>query len=89
MGAEVKLDYEALGRVLKNQLRGPITRLAAQVAARVDVPSDVPVLVRPYTTDRAAARVTIAHLSGASRQAKDGALTKAAASLGLEVTSRE
>jgi hypothetical protein len=86
--AKVELDYEGIGRAMK-AMRGPITRLAAEVAAAVDVPKGVPVLVRPYTTDRAAARVTIAHLSGAALQAKHGALTKAAASLGLEVTSRE
>ena len=87
--AKVELDYEALGRVLKKQLRGPMTRLAAEIAANVDVPSGVPVTVRPYTTDRAAAAVTIAHPSGVAEQAKHGALTKAAARLGVEVTARE
>lgn len=87
MAAEFHLDYEAVGRILKDTVRPLVTRVAAQVAANVDVPDGVPVTVRPYTTDRAAAAVTIAHPSGVAEQAKNGALTKAAAAAGLEVTS--
>lgn len=85
--AKVKLDYEGVGKILTQACRPAMNRLAAAVAAEVDVPDDVPVVVRPYTTDRAAAAVTIAHPSGVVRQARDGALTKAAARVGLEVTS--
>lgn len=85
--SKIELDHDGIGAILRS-LRGPVTRVAAQVAAAVDVPDNVPVLVRPYTTDRAAAAVTIAHPSGAAEQAKNGALTRAAARVGLEVTSR-
>lgn len=87
--AEIKLDYEAIGRVLTGTLRPVVTRAAANVAARAKglVDKDVPVRVRPYTTDRAASAVVIAHPSGVALQAKAGVLTRAAAAEGLEVTS--
>ena len=83
----INLDYGAIGQILKNDMRGPIDELAAKVAARVDVGSvtDAEVTVTAATTDRAKAYVTIAHPAGLAIQAKYGALTKAAASLGLEV----
>jgi hypothetical protein len=55
-----------------------VNDLAKQIAAQTGVPD---VEVEQYTTDRAAASVSVpAHL-----QAKDGALTKAAAAIGVEV----
>lgn len=84
---KIDLDYEGIGEILRNVIRPAINEIAAEVAARVDS-NGHPVTVRPYTTDRAAAAVTIAHPSGRALQAKNGALTRAAASVGLEVTER-
>lgn len=87
--SKVRLDHGGIGEVLKS-LGGPINELAAAIAARVDVGSvtEAQVVVRPYTTDRAAAAVSIAHPAGLAIQAKHGALTKAAASVGLQVVSK-
>lgn len=85
----IKLDYRAIGRILREEMRGPVDAAARDIAARVDVGSvtEAEVTVRPYTTDRAAAAVSIAHPAGLAIEAKHGALKKAAASVGLEVRS--
>lgn len=86
----IHIDPDALAELLKVTMRGPIDDAARKVADAVDVGSvtDAPVTVRAYTTDRAAAAVTIAHPAGLAIQAKHGALTKAAASVGLEVKAK-
>lgn len=86
----VTIKYPGISEILKERMRGPIDDLARQIADRVDVGtvSDAQVIVRSYTTDRAAAAVSIAHPAGLAMQAKHGALTKAAASLGLEVRAK-
>lgn len=50
---------------------------------------DLPVTVTDSTTDRAKARVTLAHPAGLAVQAKHGSLTKAAAQAGLDVRERK
>jgi hypothetical protein len=73
-----------------------VNDLAHAVAAQVEAAGqkvdngreDLPVKVDEYTTDRAAASVTLAHPAGRAVQAKHGLLTRAAASVGLEVTQR-
>lgn len=50
---------------------------------------DIPVEVDSQTTDRARAVVSLAHPAGLAYEAKYGALTKAAASVGLEVKTDE
>ena len=83
----VRLDSSGVQEILKSAgVRAVVDDLAAQVAANVS--TDKPVEVRSYTTDRAAASVSIAHPAGMATQARDGALTKAATSVGLEVTER-
>ena len=86
----VHIDYAALGEVLKVTMREPIDKLAAEIAAKVDVGSvtDALVTVLSTTTDRAVAIVAIAHPAGEAIQAKHGALTKAAAACGYEVKSK-
>jgi len=86
----VNIRYPGISEILTQTMRGPIDALARQIADRVDVGSvaDADVIVRSYTTDRAAAAVSIAHPAGLAMQAKHGALTKAAASLGLEVKGK-
>jgi hypothetical protein len=53
------------------------------------IPGDVelPVKVSTYETDRARASVTLAHPAGLAVQAKHGALSRAAASAGLDVNA--
>ncbi len=87
---KVNLNFAEIGRILREDMREPIDKLAAEIASKVDVGSvtEAEVTVRSYTTDRAAAAVTIAHPAGMAIQAKHGALTKAAAELGLEVKSK-
>jgi hypothetical protein len=85
----IHLDYAALGKILKEDMRGPVDEAAAQIAAKVDVGNvDAPVTVESFTTDRAVAVVAIAHPAGEAIQAKHGALTQAAAACGYEVKSK-
>lgn len=88
MANQIKLNRKGIQEILKVRMRKPIDELADRIAANVDVGSvsDAPVQVRSYTTDRAAASVTIAHAAGIAIEAKHGALRKAAASQGFEVS---
>jgi len=83
--ARVKLDKKGIGNVLRG---GPVRRMvndaATRIAGAVDADGE-PVIMRPYTTDRAAALVIIASRRGIQLQAKNGALTRAAASIGVSV----
>lgn len=82
-----KLDTAGVGEVLKSgEMASAINALAASVAGGVSVPAEV--TVDSYTTDRAAASVTIKDARGMLWQARDGVLTRAAAGAGLEVRSR-
>ena len=75
-----KLNRAGGAEVLKHLAADQIHALAHQVATQA---GDAAV-VDEYTTDRAAASVSVpAHL-----QAKDGVLTKAASAAGLEVRPR-
>ena len=75
LAALVKDDVDAAGR-------------AIAAAAQENVPDDVEVTATESTdvNGRPTMLVTIAHPSGLGRQAKNGVLTRAAASQGLEVT---
>jgi len=85
----VHLNFAAIGKILKEDMRGPVDEAAAQIAAKVDVGSvNAPVTVEAFTTDRAVAVVAIAHPAGEAIQAKHGALTQAAAACGYEVKSK-
>ncbi len=83
-------DRKGISEILKKQTAGAINGLASQIhsQAQASVYSDVEVTMEPYTTDRAAASVTIADPRGLEMQARDGVLTRAAATLGLEVRSK-
>ena len=85
------LNYEEISRVLKEDMKAPIETLANQIAAAVDVGDvpDAPVGVRMVETDRAHANITIMHPAGVAMELKHGTLRRAAASLGLEVTSKK
>lgn len=81
----VRLNRKEIGRILKEDYAEQVNKLAGRIAdeARSLVDDDA-VSVDEYTTDRAAASVSVP----ASAQAVDGVLTKAAAKVGLEVQSK-
>ena len=83
-GFELHLDYAAVGAVLRSpELGGLMGDIADQVAA--NVPGDATrTFVDRYTTDRAAASVTVVDWS-AAHELKYGDLFDAAAAAGLEV----
>lgn len=78
---DIRLDHDGLAEVLKDMCRHIVDDAAGQVA---DAFGGDGVLTDSYTTDRAAASVSVP----AARQAKDGELTRAAASVGLEVREK-
>lgn len=75
-----KLNRKGGAEVLKELAAPHINALARQIAAHAGDDAEVD----EYTTDRAAAAVSVL----AYRQAKDGALTRAASAAGLEVRSK-
>lgn len=86
-----RLNKKGVGAILKDhKLAAAVTSVAQGLGAavRTQVGPDVTVHVDEYTTDRGAAAVVIAHRDGVAMQASDGALTKAAAAVGLTVTSK-
>lgn len=91
MLVDLRLDHSGIASILKS---GPFAANVAEKAAEIasgvvgQIGGRFPVEVSTYTTDRAAAAVTIAHPAGAILQARDGVLTRAAAAAGLEVTER-
>lgn len=88
---KIRLDARGIEAMLKS---AEVARLVSEVAHGVadDVASSIDpkaeVVVDAYTTDRAAAAVTIRDVRGRIWQVRDGVLTRAAAAHGLEVTER-
>ncbi|MDX3027477.1 hypothetical protein [Streptomyces scabiei] len=85
---EFRLDRASVREILKGEsVRELVDATAAEVAAavRAQLPGGVEVRVDSYATDRAAASVVIADVRGMAWQARDGILTRAAGSAGLEV----
>lgn len=85
---EFRLDRAGIREILKSDpVREAIDAKADEIAAavRAQLPGDAEVRVDSYTTDRAAASVVIADVRGMAWQARDGVLTRAAGSVGLEV----
>lgn len=85
------LNFKEIERILKEDMKAPITKLAEQIAGAVDVGNvlDAQVAVRIIETDRAHADITIMHPAGIAMELKHGTLRKAAASLGLEVNNKK
>ena len=85
------IDYDALWKDVGEAAAGQVEELANEIASHVDVGSvtDAEVGVMMSTTSKGwpVALVTILHPAGQAIQAKHGALTKAAAAVGLEVKS--
>lgn len=74
--AKFRLNRKGGAEVLKQLAAPTINALAHQIAAEIEGAE-----VDEYTTDRAAAQVR----APSHKQAKDGALTRAASAAGLEV----
>lgn len=84
---DVSLDHAGIAAMLKTPAFHTVVNEAAaavQFAAR-ELVGDSPVPMHEYTSDRAAASVSVL----APMQAKHGALTKAAANAGLEVKDKK
>ena len=80
---KIRLDRAGVGAILKSpEIAAMCTAEAEHVQALLD--PDIVSYVNPYTTDRKAASVAVE----AEAQARDGALTRAAAAVGLEVFTR-
>lgn len=75
-----KLDRKGGAEVLKQIAADSVNEAARRVAAGAGPDAEV----AEYTTDRAAASVSVP----AEQQAKDGALTRAASAAGLEVRAK-
>lgn len=80
MAKAFKLNFAGGGEVLKQQFASQINAIAEQVAASTGTDAEV----EHYTTDRSSASVRVP----AEQQAKDGVLTRAASSAGLEVRAK-
>jgi uncharacterized protein with PhoU and TrkA domain len=88
---EFRLDPAGVREVLQSaEVRAMVDEAASQIADRVRASVKAPesVQVDAYTTDRQAARVTIADIRGMAWQARDGVLTRAATAVGAEVKER-
>lgn len=101
MASRVRLDSAGIAAVLKSAaMQRAVKMRAEQVKRNVEAQGhtvgdfiggseiQLPVEIRESVTDRARATVALAHPAGQAIQAKHGALTKAAAQAGLEVTER-
>lgn len=87
---KVKLDHSGIAEILKSApVAAAVREMAEQVAngVRSQKPG-AEVVVDSYGTDRAAASVTIRDVRGRVWEVRDGALTRAASGVGLEVTER-
>lgn len=94
--AKITLDRDGIKSMLRSAgVRREVNQLAHKVAGAaraqghtVTSGEALPIKVDEYTTDRAAAAVTITHPAGIGMQAKHGVLTKAAAAAGLTVKAK-
>ena len=87
----IVIDYKAVGKILKEDMRGPIDEKIDEIAAIAKANPDLgaePITVQHFTTDRAGGTVNIASPAGLALQAKHGILTRAAAAAGLEVRAK-
>lgn len=89
MSTRVKLDRQGIAQLLKSPAFAAVVKHHAEaIAGDVRAHTDAEVVVDEYTTDRAAASVTIRDVRGKLLEVRDGILTRAAAANGLEVTRR-
>jgi hypothetical protein len=86
----LKLDFDGIREIANSEEMAAMVHEAGERiahAAKKDTQS--PVVVNDYTTDRKACAVTIADDDGLAMQARDGILTKAAGSIGVDVTEKQ
>ena len=84
-GAQLMLDYDGIGEVLRSaDMQGVMAEFANALAAELGGRGVERVWVDTYTTDRGAASVTIPDYSG-DDELKWGLLADAATAIGLEV----
>jgi hypothetical protein len=87
----VLLDHAGIRQYLSsNEVAQPIHAAAEQIARNVqaDWPGGADVVVKDYTTDRAASSITIREPNAMLLQARDGVLTRAAGRAGHEVKQK-
>ncbi|MFH5209269.1 hypothetical protein ACHIPZ_13845 [Antrihabitans sp. NCIMB 15449] len=80
--AQIRLNYKGVSEILKNspEFAALANATARQIAAQIGPDA----VVTEYTSDRQAASVGVPDY----RQARDGALTRAAAAVGLTVRAK-
>lgn len=87
------LDHKGMREMLKSdEVRAEVLRLANGVAQELTVTIDgkhPEIKTGTYTTDRAAAGVTIAHPAALLVEAREGVLARAASAVGLEVKAKK
>ena len=81
---QVRLNHAGIAKLLKSAEFREMTNREARALGEAAGGSSKGVKVDEYTTDRSAASVKVP----AARQAKSGALTRAASSRGLEVRQK-
>lgn len=88
--SDIKLESKGVLQVLKSsEVADAVEDYARRIAASVTGQQPgADVVVDNYTTDRAASSVTIRDARGRLWQVRDGILTRAASSAGLEVKAR-
>lgn len=88
--ADIEIDSAGVKAVLNSGEVAAMCNAAAQaVASSVSARTDgADVVVDNYTTDRAAASVTVRDVRARAWVARDGLLIRDAAAAGLEVTAR-
>ena len=87
----IHIDYKAVGKILKEDMRGPIDEKINEIAANAKANPDLagaPITIQHFTTDRAGGTVNIASPAGLALQAKHGILTRAASAAGMEVRAK-
>lgn len=88
---DIRLDHAGFRELLTGgDVRDAVVDLAESTRNTVagSLPAGTDVVVDSYTTDRAAASVTIRDVRGKLWQARDGVFTRAAAAHGLQVKKR-
>jgi hypothetical protein len=83
-GAEMRALVEKAAEEIARNVRAQGIKVGDRDGGPLEY--ELPVKVKVTTTDRAHASVILAHPAGIAVQAKHGALTRAAASAGLEVS---
>jgi hypothetical protein len=92
-GVRFELDYSGLGSIMRGrQMAQVITAKAHEIAENLTAHQDsdeVRLFVDPYTTDRAAAAVTIQDPRAVDNELLYGQLEQAARDAGLEFSSEQ